>query len=377
MEESASRILKGIASYHHQHGPWDTFWDNELRSLHDPQWLQQGHWNGLISRHTNALQVETCAALGIPLIDVHNATPFRNVPNVALDNVAVGTLGAKHLLERGFYHFGFFGYANERWALDRRHGFAAALRQQGREYSLHEPLYPGFDTPAIDDEHCKAAAEWLSQLPKPVAVMACNDYRAILLLQAARLAGLNVPEQVAILGANDDEVRCELAIPPLSSVATNHHASGYAAAQALDELMKGQEPSTPIQSVGPSGVVARQSTDILAIEDKRIAQALRFIQQRACNDITVPEIATLVGMARTQLEERFRSFFGRSPQAEIRRVRLERIRRLLHETDLPLEQVAELTGFSHTEYLSVFFKREVGETPGRYRRNYQQINTRR
>lgn len=377
LEESAARILRGIASYHHQHGPWETFWDNEGRSLHDVAWLRAGRWDGIINRHTNALQADYCKSNGIPLVDVHNATPLRGVPNICLDNVAVGALGARHLVERGFYNFGFFGYGNERWALDRRHGFAAVIRQAERECALLEPAYRGYDTPDIDDEHCEQAAAWLKSLPLPVAVMACNDYRALLLLEACRRAGLRVPEQVAVLGANDDEVRCELATPPLSSVATNHQEAGFMAAEALDRLMKGGRLEVSELRVGPACAVARQSTDVLAVGDKKIALALRLIQQRACQGLTVPEVARAVGMARTQLEQRFRDCFARSPQSEIRRVRLERIRQLLHDTNLPLQQVAELTGFAHTEYLSVFFKREVGETPGRYRRAYHEINTHR
>lgn len=377
LEESASRLLKGIASFHHQHGPWDTFWDNEGRSLHDAAWLREGRWDGVISRHTNRLQTDTCAALGIPLVDLHNATPFPGVPNICLDNAAVGRVGAAHLIARGFFNFGFFGYANESWALDRRQGFVDALLEHGRDCALLEPACPPHDTPTLDAEHVRAAATWLTARPLPIAVMACNDYRARLLLEAAEQAGLRVPEQVAILGANDDEVRCELANPPLSSVATNHHQAGFVAAQALAGLMAGQPLPAAALHVGPSEVAARQSTDVLAVEDKKIAAAVRLIQQRACAGITVPEVARQVGMARTQLEQRFRRCFARSPQSEIRRVRLDHIRQLLHETDLPLQQVAELTGFTHTEYLSVFFKREVGETPGRYRREYRQMHTKR
>ncbi len=377
LEESAARLLKGIAGFHNQHGPWDTYWDNEGRSLHDPDWLRSGRWNGVISRHTNRLQIDTCAELGIPLVDLHNARPFPGTPNICLDNGAVGATGAAYLVSRGFFNFGFFGFAKEGWARDRRRGFANALRAQTRTCAVLELPDPVADTPAIDDEHRRTAAEWLRSLPRPVAVMACNDYRARLLLEAARLAGLRVPEDVAILGANDDEVRCELCNPPLSSVATNHQQAGFAAATALAELMAGRTVNPAKLHLGPGEVVSRQSTDVLAVEDPKIAAAARLIQQRACSGITVPEVGRHVGMARTQLEQHFRRCFCRSPQSEIRRVRLERIRQLLHETDLPLQQVAELSGFAHTEYLSVFFKREVGETPGRYRRAYRQAHPRR
>jgi len=370
-EESANKILKGIAQFQRQHGTWETYWDNELRSLSDPKWLSEGGWHGVISRHTNELQVNTCKHLGIPLVDVNDARPFPGIPNIQLNNVAVGHLGGEHFIDRGLSNLGFFGYSNEVWSLERRNGFAEALKMAGHECEILEIAYPGYDTPEWDAAQREEAARWLKQLPKPVGVMACNDFRALLLMQAAQAAGLRIPEDVAILGANDDEVRCELANPPLSSVATNHLQSGYQAAKVLAELLEGRPVLNTYTNVDPDSVVTRHSTDILAVPDRKIAAAANFIKQNACKGICVDQVARHAGMARTQLEQKFRRYFARSPQAEIRRVQLAAIRSLLVSSDLPLRTVAELTGFAHTEYLSVFFKRETGESPGRFRRKLQ------
>lgn len=163
---------------------------------------------------------------------------------MVLDNVAVGQIGGKHFIDRGFGYFAFCGFGNEPWSCERRNGFRDAVTTFGRECLVFERDYPGTYTggctPQWHAEEIERIAQWLFGLPKPVGVMSCNDFRALQVLHAARHAGLRVPEDIAILGANDDEARCELANPPLSSVTTNHLRSGYIAAEVLDRLMQGR-----------------------------------------------------------------------------------------------------------------------------------------
>lgn len=373
LEESATKIVQGFGNFMSQHGRWDVYWDNELRSLQDESWLRTGGWSGVVSRHTNQLQVEVCHELGIPLVDVNNAKPFRGVPNVELCNVAVGEMGGEHLVEQGFRHFGFFGYRDQVWAFDRRRGFVDALELAGKQCSVLEQDHPRAETPEKSLEQLEEAGAWLLGLPLPAAVMAATDHRARLLIEAADHVGLKVPEDVAILGANDDEVRCSLACPSLSSVGTNHVRSGYLAAKALRTLLLDDTIAAEDLLVEPLAVVVRHSTDVVVVPDERIAKAVRHVALRACKGLTVQDLSAEVGVARTQLEEGFRKYLGRSPQAEIRRVQLVEVRRLLQETDLSIGAIAEQTGFSHQEYLSVFFKREMGETPGRFRRSYRAV----
>ncbi len=371
-EESAAKILKGVAQYQRAGETWETYWDNEGLSLTKASWFANGRWDGVISRHTNKLQVECCANAGIPLVDVNNAIPFVGTPNVVLDNVAVGRLGGEHFIDRGLRHFAFCGFGNQPWSCDRCAGFRDALATVGHSSAIFETEYPEFYAQEVNPRwhgaEITAITAWIETLPKPVGVMACNDFRALDVLRAARDAGLRVPEEVAVLGANNDEARCELAIPPLSSVATNHLRSGFLAAEALDRLMRGQSIEGLDLCVDPVEVITMQSTDVLAVDDRRVSAAARFIQQNACRGVTVDEVCRHAGIARTQLEEKFRRHFARSPQADIRRVQLARIKQLLQDTDLTLNAIAELTGFAHPEYMIVFFKRTTGESPGRYRR---------
>ena len=194
-------------------------------------------------------------------------------------------------------------------------------------------------------------------LPKPAGVMACNDLRAQQLIAVAHASGLLVPEEVAILGANNEPIRCELAYPPLSSVSPNAFQSGYRAAEMLAQLMAGQTPESVDVRIEPLGVATRPSTDVLAIEDRSVAAALNLIRQRACLGVTVDEVVRHAHASRSQLEKKFRRHLGRSPQAEIRRVQVAKIKQLLVDTDYPLKKIAELAGFEHVEYMSVVFKR--------------------
>ena len=201
--------------------------------------------------------------------------------------------------------------------------------------------------------------------------MACNDMRARELISAAHADGILVPEEVAILGVNNDAVRCDLSDPALSSVAPNAFQSGFRAATLLRELLLGQEPRALDQRVEPIGVVTRHSTDVLAVDDRNVVTAISFIREEACHGITVEQVLQHAHVSRSQLERKFRQHIGRSPQAEIRRVQLKKIRQLLLETDFPLKRIAELTGFEHMEYMCVLFKRLTGESPGIYRTTMQ------
>lgn len=364
-------MLKGIAHYERTHQGWDSFLDDEARSQSDLRWLRNKQWDGVISRHTTASLVQTCAELQLPLVDLNDTAPFSGVPKLRPDNVGMGHLGAEHFIERGYHHFGFSGFANHGWSCERRDGFVEALALARHVCHVHDVDYPGDLTPIWDARQIATVSAWLRTLPKPVAVMACNDMRALEVLGAAQSAGMLVPEEVAVLGANNDSIRCDLAYPPLSSVATNAFQSGYQSAELLAQLINGQAPDNFDRRIEALGVITRPSSDILAINDKNVALALSFIRENASQGITVEQVLKHAFASRSQLEKKFRQFLGRSPQAEIRRVQVAKIKQLLLETDYPLKTIAELTGFEHVEYLSVVFKRLTGESPGGYRKKMQ------
>jgi LacI family transcriptional regulator len=325
----------------------------------------------VISRHTTPGLVQMCKKLKIPLVDVNDTSPYPGVPKIRPDNVGIGHLGAEHFLERGHQHFGFAGFSNDGWSCERRDGFVEALRLAGRTCDVFDVNYPGDLTPVWDDEQIASLAEWLQRLPKPIGIMACFDLRAQQLITAAQTCNILVPEEVAVLGANNDPIRCELSYPPLSSVAPNAFLSGYRAAEVLAGMIAGHHPTDLDQRIEPIGVVSRPSSDVLAIDDRNVARALSYIREKACQGITVEQVVTHAHASRSQLEKKFRHYLGRSPQAEIRRVQVAKIRQLLIETDFPLKRIAELTGFEYVEYMCVLFKRLTGDSPGNYRRKTQ------
>jgi LacI family transcriptional regulator len=304
-------------------------------------------------------------------VDLNDLYPGLGLPRIWSDMQAIGRLGAEHLLERGFQHLAFCGFSGETWSYGRRDGFCTAVRGAGFDASAYESPWLAHHAPDWDKDQ-RRIVNWIRSLPKPLGVMACNDVRGQQVINACRNAGVVVPEEVAVLGVDNEQVLCELCDPPLSSVAPNPRRIGFEAAELLDRLMKGERVPNEERTIEPLGVVTRQSTDVLRIDDADMAGALRLIRERACSGVTVEEVADHVAVSRSLLERRFRKYLGRSPQVEIRLAQLKRVKQLLAETDLSLEAIAPLAGYVHPEYMSVVFKRLVGQTPGEYRRRVVQ-----
>ena len=287
-------------------------------------------------------------------------------PRIESDHRGIGELGAEHLRERGFRHFAFCGFRNQSWSTERKEGFVHALRNYGftciiRESEKQVPWEVGQNR----------LGEWLLSLPRPVGLMAANDVRGQQVLDACKRVNLAVPEDVAVLGVDNDEILCNLCLPPLSSVAPNAELVGFEAAAMLDRLMAGGPSPKSRTLIKPKGVVTRQSTDILAIDDSEVAAVARFIREQACRGCSMGEVMRHTKLSRSLLERRFRRSLGHSPQAEIRAIQIKRVKEMLSGSDLSLADIAGIAGYRHPEYMSVVFKRETGQTPGEYR-NAQQ-----
>ncbi len=364
-------ILRGVAQYLRENGPWTVYL--EQRSLEDPRapWLRDWDGDGIISRLSPRL-ARLILETGIPTVDLDDQTPSSRLPTVQSDHQAIGALAAEHLLERGFAQFAFFGYPQFEWSRLNRDGFAARVRDAGypcHEYGLGQRVTWGHQQPSWEAE-VDGASRWVAALPKPLGLMACNDFRGVQALDACRRAGVAVPEQVAVIGVDNETVACELAYPPLSSVIPDCRRIGYEAAGLLDLLMRGEGPEGPAPAVPPLGVATRQSTDVTAIADPSVAAAMRFIRERACDGIGVDEVLEHVPVSRSVLQRRFRAVSGRTIHDAIAGVRLQRVKQLLIETDLPLSAIAARAGFSHVEYMSTAFRQATGSAPGAYRREH-------
>jgi LacI family transcriptional regulator len=367
------RILRGIRRYAHTHQSWSIFLQQRDLSGEPPPWIKNWDGDGIISRITTKEMVEDARRLRIPLIDLTDRYETLASHQVWSDNQAIARLGAEHLIERGFRNFGFCGFTDEIWSDRRRDSFVREVALAGSECRIYESPWFGPDVHPWEQEQRQIMA-WLSALPKPAGVMTCNDYRGQHVLEACGRLDLAVPEEVAVVGVDDEEELCELCEPPLSSVVPNAEMVGYKAAELLDQLMAGREAAEPRLEIAPIGVATRQSTDVLAIDDPEIAAAVRYIRENACQGAKVEDILDDVPISRSILERRFRKYLGHSPQALIRQTRLKRVKQLLVDTDLTLAKISALAGFRHQEHMCVLFKKEVGESPGAYRRKVQGTN---
>jgi LacI family transcriptional regulator len=363
------RILAGVARYLRSHHRWSVFIEQHELGTPPPTWLTSGRWDGILSRPTDHAMARLFRRMKVPVVDLNDLYENLDLPWVGSDHASIGRMGASHLLERGFRNFAFCGFANELWSLQRFNGFCSAVSQTNVPISLYETPWRGPNILRWDQD-IEQIAKWLIALPKPVAIMACNDVRGLHVLDACSRAGLLVPEEVAVLGVDDEEIMCELCSPPLSSVAPNPERIGYAAAELLDALIAGKRPRQLRIFVDPIRVFSRLSTDVMAVSDRAVASAARFMREQTLHGCRLTDVLQKVNMSRATLEKRFRKHLNRSPKQEMRRIRVERIKQLLVETDFTLERIAELSGFEHPEYMSVLFKRETGQTPGKYRNQF-------
>ncbi|HSI36645.1 MAG: XylR family transcriptional regulator [Phycisphaerae bacterium] len=361
------RVLEGVTRYLRSHRPWSVFLEQRELFAAPPKWLRKWHGQGVICRKTTPDLAALLARAGIPLVDLNDISDaVPGVPRIESDQRAIGRLAADHLFERGFTRFAYCGFSDQAWAIARRDGFVGRLAERGQTATVYESAWTGPAARAWEREQAQIA-RWLRGLPRPVGLMACSDMRGQHVLDACQRLDVAVPEQIAVVGCDNDAVMCNLCHVPMSSVVPNPERVGYEAAALLDKLMAGQPaPTTPLL-IEPVGVHTRQSTDVLAIDDPVVATALRYIRENAHRGCSMKDVLRHTAASRSLLERKFRQHLGHSPQAEIRHVQLKRVKQLLAESDLPLNEIAPLAGYSHPEYMSVVFKRETGRTPGAFR----------
>jgi LacI family transcriptional regulator len=324
--------------------------------------------DGLIAAVNTESLAAALASWRRPLVNVSAALSDPPAPRVGVDNLAVGRLAADHFLERGLRYFAYVGPADWRFSAEREAGFRQAVERAGYHVaSYHDPAEQSFDPSARHWPLDRRVHRWLRGLPKPVGLFAPDDLWGLQVSEACRQSGLSVPEEVALLGAENDDLHCELARPKLSSVLVPAQQIGWEAAALLDRLLGGAQPPRRPVLLPPSGVVARQSSDVLAIDDPDVVAAARFIRERGHVRLRVTDVLRDVPVGRRSLERRFRQTFGRGIWAEIRRVHVERAKRLLAETDLPIKQLAEQSGFTDFRHMAVVFRQEIGLSPTAYR----------
>jgi LacI family transcriptional regulator len=365
-------ILAGVAKYVREHEPWSVFYQELSLCDETPDWFKKWEGEGVITRLENNNVVGLVQRLKVPVVYLRKVRSTAGMPTLLTDNFAVGQMGFEHFRERGFRHFAFCGFNGADYSNERREGFVKNVEAAGlRCHVYYDSQASGKSkTAGYENEGLKdggMVANWIKKLPKPVGVMTCNDMRGQQVLNTCRALGVAVPDEVAVIGVDNDEVLCTLSDPPLSSLVPDTERIGYETAALLARMMCGAKPSATQIFIKPKGVVTRRSTEVLAVEDRQIAAATRFIREHACEGIDVSDVLRAVPMSRSTLDRRFFSLMNCSPKDEILRVRLNRAKQLLAESDFSLPLIAEKVGLEHGEYLSRIFKKRVGLTPSEFR----------
>ena len=371
--EYARGLLRGVARYHQENGPWSIYF--QPRGLRDkpPSWLKDWGGDGILVRVNDRQTAEAVLATGIPAIDLRGALPDLGLPFIGVDNRPVSRLAFEHLRECGLTNFGFCGTPrgenpNQDFRCDY---FIKLVREAGFECDVclgagkcHRPVDWEVDQEMI--------ANWLAQLPKPVGIMTCHDDRGQQVLDASRRAGFHSPDEVAVISVDNDVHLCNLCTPTMTSVDVNPGRIGYEAAKLLTRAMNGEKLATEPTLLGPPrGIAARQSTQMNNIEDDDVAGAVRLIRERGTQGIRVQDVVAACAHSPSTLERRFKRITGRTLKAEIDHVRLSKARLWLAETNMPISRVSDLSGFNEAKYFCEVFRRHFGMTASAYRANFR------
>ncbi len=366
-------LLRGIAKYSDLHGPWIFYWMAPFyRELGGQQVklsrLKKLDADGIIMREQK--KTEEILAMGLPAVVSPYSRQFSGLPNVIPDDGAIAKMAAEHLLNLGLRYFAYCGFEDMFAIRKRGEVFCKTVAARGlKTHVYREPKSRAKRQWEIEQN---IMAEWLKSLRTPTGIMACNDDRGRQVIEACKIAGLHVPEEVAVIGVDNDDLVCSLSHPPLSSIVLNFERSGYEAAELLDKLMAGKKPDNQTIVIQPTHIITRQSTDVLAIEDNEVARAVRFIRQHAKDAIPVDDVVRVAAVSRRGLERRFRRVLNRSVLDEIRRVHIELVTRMLIETNLSVTQIALALGYTSVAHIGRYFRREKGMSLLEYRKRFGQ-----
>lgn len=371
-------LLKGVATYVRAQGNWSLRHQEMSINMRPPRWLATWKGDGILARIESKQMAEAISALGIPAVDLRCSIRIPGVPRINADDQVMVRMAVDHLRERGMRRFAFCGFATADYSVRRLKLFQSYLRSRGFEPDVYQsrgprrPTTMGSELKGMLDQ--EGVTAWIQGLEKPVGLLATNDIRGQQVLQCCADAGIAVPDDVAVVGVDNDDVICPLCRPNLTSVELDTQKIGHDAAALLEQMMDGIAPPLETVLIPPTRVIIRGSSDILAIEDRTVAAAYRFLREHACQGISVEDVVSQVPLSRRSLERRVRENFGRSPAELIAEIRVSRIKQLLEETDFTLSHIARLTGFVHDEHMAVFFRRQIGQPPGQYRSSWKEVH---
>ncbi|UZD23909.1 AraC family transcriptional regulator [Algoriphagus halophytocola] len=371
-EEYSKYLLKGITTFSSKNGQW-TFCRMPLyyremmgvRGIID--WAKEWKADGIIGQLYNEMEEEFVEA-GLPVIAQDFKERFREIPNITGSYRDTGRMGAEYFLKKGYYNFAFYGFNSIVWSRERAEGFEAAINEAGYEVNYYE--HKKSHSAEMWYYKSKSLSKWLKNLPKPLALMACDDNRGVHIIEACNHNNIKVPQEVAVLGVDNDMTFCELSDPQLSSIDLDIERAGYEAAQLMDEMIrtgmnKGRDVNVP-----PLKVITRSSTDMYASSDSCVAAALTFIHRNIDRNILVDQVVREVPLSRRALEKRFLKITGQPVYKYITQVRMDKLAQKLLHSDQSVFEIAVDLGFQDSNNLARQFKQLMGFSPSEYRKQF-------
>ncbi|NDV61463.1 substrate-binding domain-containing protein [Puniceicoccales bacterium CK1056] len=363
---SGRNILAGISQYIREHDDWSVFHPTGYMGATDIAGLVDWDGDGIIARISDPAILKNLKAKNTHIVDVLGNVQKSPFPLVKCDDRKIGRMVAEHFIGNGHRHFAFLGFSSERWSFERQEAFGQSLEKEHGQVSLCH-LNPRHQGPAHWHRNLDHVASWVEGLPKPCAMLVASDQFGPLAMKACERSGISIPEEISIVGVDNDQSFCELCRPQLSSIEPNHTRVGYEAARLLDALITDERTSETLLETPPLSLYTRGSSDTMAVSDPALVKAMRFIRQEACNGISVDHVAESAGVSRSVLQRRFKDQLGRTVGDIILSVKLRRARDMLAFTKISIPEIAERSGFNYQEYLNYIFKKHLSTTPVRFR----------
>jgi LacI family transcriptional regulator len=372
-EDFSKDLLKGISRYSKEHGPWVfcrmPLFQRETKGMEGIyEWAKEWGADGIVGQFYNDPKVKLFKDAGIPVIAQDFIERFEGIPNITGDHKEAGRLGAEYFLKKGFKNFAFYGFRDIVWSRERAEGFEGRIKEAG--YDVHYFEKDTLDSGNIWYYKPSPLSQWLMSLPKPIAIMACDDNQGQHVTEACRHSKIIIPQEVAVLGVDNDEMICELSDPPLSSIAQDAENAGYEVARLLDQMIKKGADNFYDILVKPTQIITRQSSDIYATNDLHIATVIKYIHKNLEKPIQVNDVVKQVPLSRRTLEKRFQEITGFPIYKYIFNLRMEKLSTKLLETDMNVFEIAMDLGLADSKNISRQFKQLKGCTPSEYRKKH-------
>lgn len=369
-EEYSKKLQKGIVDYSKEHDPWVLCkMPMSYRDLHGMEgvlnWALRWKADGIIAQFRDSDNVKIFKEAGIIAVAQDFESRFKDIPNITGAYYLTGKIGANYFIEKGFEHFAFCGFKDIVWSQERFEGF----RDEIKRHHFEDRVYAYQDLHFSDlwFYESEPLVRWLESLPKPIAMMTCDDNQGHHITEVCKFCKIRVPEEISILGVDNDETVCTLSDPPMSSIALSIEKGGYETARLIDQLIADKNARYEDVIVHPTHIITRQSTDIFATNDKYVSIVLKYIHQNTDQKLNVEDIARLVPLSRRLLENRFKQATGSPIYQYIYHLRMEKFAQKLLETTSPVSELALEMGFADYKNISRQFKATKGLTPSEYR----------